>query len=111
MFNQPNPLPARPDVSLKEAVSPRGLVLEQPPTRANLGQSLRQLREAAALSYGALGERAQIDAKYLFNLEAGRRGNPSRNALLRIGIGLGLDVASLDELLVAAGHVGLMTKG
>jgi transcriptional regulator with XRE-family HTH domain len=84
--------------------------LEETPTRTNLGKSLRTLREAAGLSYNALGDRAHIDAKYLYNLEAGKRENPSRNALIRIGIGLGLDVASLDELLVATGHVGLIGR-
>ncbi len=85
-------------------------VLEVAPTRANLGQTLRLLREAAGLSYNALGDRAHIDAKYLYNLEAGKRGNPSRNALIRIGVGLGLDVASLDELLDAAGHIGIINR-
>lgn len=85
-------------------------ILEVAPTRANLGQTLRLLREAAGLSYNALGERAHIDAKYLFNLEVGKRSNPSRNVLLRIGVGLGLDVPSLDELLVAAGHIGLISQ-
>jgi transcriptional regulator with XRE-family HTH domain len=83
--------------------------LEETPTRTNLDKSLRTLREAAGLSYSALGDRAHIDAKYLYNLEAGRRCNPSRNALIRIGIGLGLDVASLDELIVGAGHASILS--
>ena len=85
-------------------------MLEEAPTRTNLSRSLRLLREASGLSYNGLGERAHIDAKYLYNLEAGKRCNPSRNVLIRIGVGLGLDVASLDELLVSAGHVGLLMK-
>jgi transcriptional regulator with XRE-family HTH domain len=85
-------------------------ILEQAPTRVGFGQVLRQLREAAGLSYNALGERARIDPKYLYNLEAGKRYNPSRNAVIRIGIGLCLDVDSLDEILTSAGHVSILDR-
>ena len=44
-----------------------------------------------------------MDVAYLHRLETGRASQPGRDILIRIGIGLGLDVEGLDELLMAAG--------
>jgi transcriptional regulator with XRE-family HTH domain len=73
-----------------------------------LPDHLRALRAAAGLSYQQLAERAAIDQAYLYRLETGRKSNPSRDALIQIGIGLGLDVEALNTLIIAAGHIPLL---
>lgn len=71
---------------------------------------LRQHRAEAGLSYHQLSERSTVDSAYLLALESGKKNNPSRDIVILIGSGLGLDVQSLDELVVSAGHLPLIKQ-
>lgn len=73
-----------------------------------LSTKLSQLRAEAGLSYQHLSERCCVDVAYLYRLETGKSMRPGRDILIRIGIGLGLDVVSLDELITIAGHWPLL---
>ncbi len=48
-----------------------------------------------------------VDGGYLSKLENNIATRPGRNVLLRVSIGLGLDIDDTDELLMVAGHVPL----
>jgi transcriptional regulator with XRE-family HTH domain len=69
---------------------------------------LQQLRAEAGLSYQHLSERSHVDVGYLHRLETGKASRPGRDVLIRIGIGLGLDITGLDTLITAAGHWPLL---
>lgn len=71
---------------------------------------LEQHRKSAGLSYHQLAERSEVDSAYLLALENGKKNNPSRDIVIRIGIGLGLDVPSLDEFVSSAGHLPLLRR-
>jgi hypothetical protein len=45
---------------------------------------------------------------YLHRIETGRARRPSRDVLIRIALGLGLELEIADELIQAAGHVPLL---
>lgn len=68
---------------------------------ADLGQRLRELREARGLSRPALGEMAGLTAQAIANVEMGRR-QPNSATLVALARALG---ASLDAL------VGLPPRG
>jgi len=80
----------------------------QPSDTPRLSEKLEQLRAESGLSYQLLSDRSQVDVAYLHRLETGRASRPSRDVLIRIGIGLGLDVTGLDELITVAGHWPLL---
>ncbi len=75
-----------------------------------LATTLEHLRKSAGLSYDQLSSRSLVDRRYLWDLETGKKGNPGRNILLRIGIGLRLEVEELDVLLREAGHLPLLPE-
>ena len=58
------------------------------------GEHLRALRKARGLSQAELGERADVNDKYLGEVERGD-GNPSLEVLLRLAKALDLDLATL----------------
>ena len=58
----------------------------------NLGEIVRELREAKGLTQAQLAERAQIALSYVTVIEAGQQANPSRQILQRIA--RALDVAA-----------------
>ena len=76
-----------------------------PPT--TLHQLLAQRRQESGLSFQNLSFRSHVDVAYLCRLEKGQASNPGRNVVLRIGIGMGLGVEEIDDLLVAAHHLPL----
>ena len=49
-----------------------------------LGEIVRELREAKGLTQAQLAERAQIALSYVTVIEAGQQGNPSRQILQRL---------------------------
>ena len=53
-----------------------------------LGQRIKELRKARGLSQESLAERASISAKYLSDLERGKR-NPTFSTAEKIAEGLG----------------------
>jgi|SRR3990170_6363352 len=76
--------------------------------KPSLSKLLQQLRAESGLSYQPLSERSCVDIAYLHRLETGRASRPSRDVLIRIGVGLGLDIEGLDELITVAGHWPLL---
>lgn len=58
------------------------------------GEHLRALRKARGLSQAQLGERADLNDKYLGELERGK-GNPSLEVLQNLAKALGVDVATV----------------
>lgn len=72
-----------------------------------LPQLLAQRRRESGLSFQILSDRSQVDVAYLCRLEKGQASHPGRNVVLRIGIGLGLGIEAIDELLIAARHLPL----
>lgn len=63
----------------------------------NLGEILRELREARGLTQAQLAERAQVALSYVTVIEAGHEANPSRQILQRIARALGVPAKRLLE--------------
>jgi transcriptional regulator with XRE-family HTH domain len=59
-----------------------------------LGKRIRRLREEKALSQQELGNRAEVNYKYIGEIERGRQ-NPSFNVLTKIAIALGVSLSDL----------------
>ena len=49
-----------------------------------------------------------MDVAYLHRLDTGRAARPSRDVLIRIAFGLGLEIEAADALIAAAGHLPLV---
>lgn len=77
-------------------------------THLPLADRLKQLRAAYGLSFQQLSERCYVDVAYLHRIETGRARRPSRDVLIRIAFGLGLELEAADVLLTTAGHVSLL---
>lgn len=60
-----------------------------------IGKRLKTLREARGLSVQALAEASGVSAPYLWQIENGRKSNPSGQALRRLATALGTTVAEL----------------
>lgn len=78
------------------------------PAAQTFNTLLKERRAEAGLSYHQLSERTDIDTAYILSLEHGTKNNPSRDIVIRLGIGLGLDVQEIDELVTSAGHLSLI---
>ncbi len=74
----------------------------------SLAAELKRLRTAAGLSFEWLSKRSFVDVKYLHELETGKKARPSRDVLIRIGIGLNLEMTDIDDLLAVAGWLPLV---
>ena len=68
---------------------------------------LKYWRAERAFTFRQLSDRSCVDVAYLHRLENNIATRPGRNVLLRVSIGLGLDIDDTDELLMVAGHVPL----
>jgi transcriptional regulator with XRE-family HTH domain len=75
-----------------------------------LHEHFKQLRAAYGLSYQQLSERSLVDVAYLHRIEAGKAHRPSRDILIRVALGLGLEIEAADELITAAGHPPLLRR-
>jgi transcriptional regulator with XRE-family HTH domain len=69
---------------------------------------LRELRARSGLSYHQFAARSCTDASYIMQLEKGEKNKPSRDVMLRLGVGLNLDVETINELVCAAGHLSIL---
>ena len=81
---------------------------------------LRRLMKSRRLSVALLAARSWLDSAYVWRLTReeidilnrrvsdGRIRHPSRDAVIKLGLGLGLAVAEMDELLLAAGYAPLV---
>jgi transcriptional regulator with XRE-family HTH domain len=65
---------------------------------------LERFRDRAGLSQSELARAAGISASYINRVEKEERQPPSRSVVLRIAKALGLDSATTDTLLLAAGY-------
>ena len=72
-----------------------------------IAELLKYWRAERALSFHQLSELSDVDGGYLNKLENNVSTRPGRNILIRVSIGLGLDIDDTDELLMVAGHVPL----
>jgi transcriptional regulator with XRE-family HTH domain len=79
-----------------------------PPDNPSLCDRLKQLRAEFGLSYQQLSERSYVDMAHLHRLETGQAARPSRDVLIRIAFGLGLEIEAADSLIAAAGHLPLL---
>lgn len=70
---------------------------------ASLGQKIRKLREGRGWSLSDLARETEISRSYLYELEAGRRSNPTRNVLQRLSDALGSDLSDLVDGDVSEG--------
>jgi transcriptional regulator with XRE-family HTH domain len=77
----------------------------------SLQEWLRRLRAEYGLSYQQLSERSCVDVAYLHRIETGKAHRPSRDILIRIALGLGLEIETADSLVRAGGHVPLLPAG
>jgi len=75
----------------------------------NFAHYLKKQIAESGLSYQQLAERSAVDVAYIHRLASGKAINPGRNVVIRLGIGLGLDVYGVDELLKATGQLPLIT--
>lgn len=64
---------------------------------------LNALLKECGLSKAEIFKRANLQQSYGYHLFAGTKTNPSRNHLLQIAFGMGLDLAKTQQLLRAAG--------
>lgn len=81
-----------------------------------LGQTLKQYREQSGKSIAELALELGIDRSYLYRLETqegdwlnrplegGPPKQPHRDLIIGLGIALGLDLNTTDELLLIAGY-------
>jgi len=66
---------------------------------------LKRRRLEGGLSFQSLGQRSRVDLAYLHRLENERATRPGRNIVIRIVIGLDLDLQETDHSLIIAGHL------
>lgn len=81
---------------------------------------LRRLMAARRMSAPRLADRSWLDSAYVWRLAReevdilnrragdGRIRHPSRDAVIKLGLGLGIGVDEMDELLLAAGYAPLV---
>ena len=101
----------------KVLVSASGVYVVEEETFSDL---LRRFIHARGLSVTRLANRSWLDTAYVWRLakenvdvlnrRSGRRRerHPSRDAVIRLGLGLGLAIEEMDELLLAAGYAPLV---
>jgi transcriptional regulator with XRE-family HTH domain len=70
----------------------------------DFGNLLKSLRERNGVSQSKLAERATFDHSYVSRLESGAR-MPTRDAVLRLGEAMGLEMTDIDSLLASAGFL------
>lgn len=76
----------------------------------SLTELLRDAFRSARKSFSAVSDASGIDPAYLHRLATGRKGNPSRDTLIRLAWGLELAPDKLDELLLTAGYAPLFYR-
>jgi transcriptional regulator with XRE-family HTH domain len=72
------------------------MVITLMPEKRFFAIRLRELREQAGLTQGALAERSGLASGTIRQLESGRR-EPSFETAAKIAVGLGVSLAAFDE--------------
>ncbi len=65
--------------------------------RKGVGQVLKRLREAKALTQDTVAQKAGITQEYVAKLESGAKKNPSLEVLKRLAKAMGVSVTELLE--------------
>ena len=68
---------------------------------------LKYWRAERAFTFRQLSVLSDVDVAYLHRLENNIVTRPGRNVLLRVPIGLGLNIENTNELLMVAGYIPL----
>ena len=76
----------------------------------DFGKRLNLHRESAGISRVQLANQAQVSQEHIWRLENGFRGC-SRDLAIIIGQVLNLDIETINELLLLAGHRPMIKKG
>jgi transcriptional regulator with XRE-family HTH domain len=72
-----------------------------------IAELLKYWRVERDFTFRQLSELSDVDVGYLNKLENNVSTRPSRNVLIRVSIGLGLNIENTNELLMVAGHIPL----
>ena len=77
---------------------------------------LERLIEKSQISRYRLAKFSQVDEAYIFRLENGQKHHPSRDLVLKLGLGLmkgstSVTIDDVNELLLAAEHAPLRGRG
>jgi len=72
-----------------------------------IAELLKYWRAERNFTFHQLSELSDVDGGYLNKLENNIATRPGRNVLLRVSIGLGLNIENMNELLMVAGHIPL----
>ena len=72
-----------------------------------IAELLKYWRAERNFTFHQLSELSDVDGGYLNKLKNNVSIRPGRNILIRVSIGLGLDIDDTDELLMVAGHIPL----
>ena len=72
-----------------------------------IAELLKYWRAERAFTFHQLSELSDVDGGYPNKLENNVSTRPGRNVLLRVSIGLGLNIENTNELLMVAGHIPL----
>lgn len=80
------------------------------------GQTLKSLRTKSGKSRYRLTQYSGLDEAYILRLESGERQNPSRDAVMKLGLALAatseaISIRDINELLLAAGYAPLRSRG
>lgn len=79
-------------------------------------RTLKRLRSKGETSRYKLAQFSGLNEAYVLRLESGERQNPSRDAVIRLGLALAahsttISVDDVNELLLAAGLAPLRSRG
>jgi len=69
---------------------------------------LRTSRLERGRSFHQLAQRSHVDVAYLHTPEHGQASRPGRNVAIPIAIGVGLELAATEEMLLAGGDLTLL---
>ncbi len=72
-----------------------------------IAELLKYWRAERAFTFHQLSELSDVDSGYLNKLENNVSTRPGRNVLIRVSIGLGLNIENTNGLLMVAGHIPL----
>ena len=82
----------------------------------DFSRTLERLIEKSGNSRYRLSRCSQVDEAYIFRLEKGEKHNPSRDLVLKLGLGLmqgssSVTIDDVNELLLATEHAPLRGRG
>ncbi len=82
----------------------------------NFGKDLEKLRIRAGTSRYRLAKYSGLNQAYILRLESGKRGNPSRDVVIMLGLALvessdSVAIWDIDELLMSAEYAPLRRRG